>query len=62
MTECNCEARCAYECCCGAWDEPLQRTWVGLTEDEAEDIYRIVRPDVMKFWRLCEAKLKERNT
>ena len=39
-----------------------KREWVGLTEDEAEDIYRIVRPDVMKFWRLCEAKLKERNT
>lgn len=38
-----------------------QRPWVGLTEDEMNDIYKVVRPNVFEFWKRCEAKLKEKN-
>jgi hypothetical protein len=37
------------------------RPWVGLTEDEVNEIYKVVRPDVLEFWRRCEAKLKTKN-
>ena len=50
------------------WVEPLytsppQRTWVGLTDEEALDCWpgRAMYADCVKFWENIEAKLKEKN-
>lgn len=31
---CDCEARSVAECCCGAWYDSEQPTWIGLTFEE----------------------------
>jgi hypothetical protein len=46
---------------------PPQRTWVGLTDDEVDDIANsILTDDPVLWWRklsqAIEAKLKEKNT
>jgi len=46
---------------------PPQRTWVGLTDDETEEIWQGVQASdfhdcVQPFARAIEAKLKEKNT
>ena len=50
------------------WVEPLytsppQRTWVGLTDEEALDCWPglAMYADCVKFWENIEAKLKEKN-
>ena len=40
---------------------PLQRTWVGLTEDEHCDIWYKESLDWMEYGKAIEAKLKEKN-
>jgi hypothetical protein len=42
------------------WDEP--RTWVGLTDDEVNEIYASGDAYRIRIVRLIEAKLKEKNT
>ena len=46
---------------CGTWgqEEMPQRTWVGLTEDEA---FACQGRDYFETYKAIEAKLKERNT
>jgi hypothetical protein len=44
-----------------------QRTWVGLTDEDAEEVWRNVQTSdfhdcVQPFARAIEAKLKEKNT
>jgi len=48
------------KCLRSALDEPQQRTWVGLTDEEVADIERnsITRRQAI---RAIEAKLKEKN-
>ena len=41
--------------------EPPQRTWVGLTEDEADKIYKDGNT-FGEMMRMVEAKLKEKNS
>ena len=42
--------------------EPLaQRTWVGLTDEEIDDIYQGVGKNELLLVRALEAKLKEKN-
>jgi len=70
--ECECAAHSAAECVCGAWDEPSQRTWVGLTDDEIEmtwlkhhDAEGYLRNPNQEGWAYEKeliAKLKEKNT
>jgi hypothetical protein len=40
--------------------QPVQRPWVGLTEDEVIDVFK--EKNAIKFARAIEAKLKELNT
>ena len=40
--------------------QPVQRPWVGLTEDEVIDVFK--EKNAIKFARAIEAKLKEKNT
>jgi hypothetical protein len=43
-------------------DKLAQRTWVGLTEEEAEDIWRSCAMHTpAKLAKAIEAKLKEKN-
>ena len=58
------------------YTEPPQRTWVGLTDEEMEEVRKQAvdlfvqevkktgkgRNEPIKFGRLVEAKLKEKNT
>jgi hypothetical protein len=54
------------------WDihtcTPPQRTWVGLTDEELDALYRAVKVRLMgtystkDIYRAVEAKLKEKNT
>jgi hypothetical protein len=48
------------------FEEALQRTWVGLTDDEVREIYGIdwdyKDGDYARYARAIEAKLKEKNT
>ena len=39
-----------------------QRTWVGLTDEEIDDIYQGAGKNDLKHARSIEAKLKEKNT
>jgi hypothetical protein len=40
-----------------------KREWVGLTEDEAQYLFRLCLGRTYDdFWRAIEAKLKEKNT
>jgi hypothetical protein len=47
------------------FEEALQRTWVGLTDDEVREIYGIdwdyKDGDYARYARAIEAKLKEKN-
>jgi len=63
-------------CVCGAvWDvrsdgveemvhapTPLQRSWIGLTKEEAKEISLANRPYVIDMVAALEARLKEKNT
>ena len=50
----------------GSWEPlyttPPQRTWVGLTDAEIGEIYRIGWANNMELARAIEAKLKEKNS
>ena len=39
-----------------------QRTWVGLTDVDAVELWQLARHDIVEFARAIEAKLKEKNT
>ena len=39
-----------------------QRTWVGLTDKEKQDIYEEHRPYIGAMFTIFEARLKEKNT
>ena len=39
-----------------------QRTWVGLTDVNAVELWQLARHDIVEFTRAIEAKLKELNT
>jgi hypothetical protein len=41
---------------------PPQRTWVGLTDVDAVELWQLARHDIVEFARIIEAKLKEKNT
>jgi len=43
------------------FEEALQRTWVGLTDEEVKQLCLAVGTEPMEV-RLIEAKLKEKNT
>ena len=45
--------------CSDCWDK--QRTWVGLTEDEANELWESTDSD-WELMKRVEAKLKEKNT
>jgi len=58
----NCEYG-ATEIIRKALAQPEQRPWVGLTEEEAEDIWRSCAMRMpTEFAKALEAKLKEKNT
>ena len=38
-----------------------QRTWVGLTDVNAVELWQLARHDIVEFTRAIEAKLKEKN-
>ena len=40
--------------------QPLQRPWVGLTDEEIQEAY--AKPTLRKMYQAIEAKLKEKNT
>jgi len=42
--------------------EPAQRQWVGLTDEEIDDLYQGAGKNDLKRAREIEAKLKEKNT
>jgi hypothetical protein len=50
------------------YTSPPQRTWVGLTDEELDALYRAVKVRLMgtystkDIYRAIEAKLKEKNT
>ena len=45
------------------FEEKLQRTWVGLTDDEIKEIHHLsFGKDIAIATGLTEAKLKEKNT
>jgi hypothetical protein len=52
----------------GLYTIPPQRTWVGLTDEELDALYRAVKIrlmgtyDTKDIYRAVEAKLKEKNT
>ena len=45
-------------------DTPQQRTWVGLTDEEIEDLYfdKFSMGELKAFAKAIEAKLKDKNT
>ena len=67
-----CDKACLYLCTKGFTQfpecatTPPQRTWVGLTDEEIEDILNksagYCRDDFRSFAKSIEAKLKEKNT
>ena len=47
------------------FEEKLQRTWVGLTDEEVNEFFQGMEPNNgfwLSFARAIEAKLKEKNT
>jgi hypothetical protein len=44
------------------WGRPAQRPWVGLTDDEIDDLYQGAGKNDLKRAREIEAKLEEKNT
>jgi hypothetical protein len=60
---CDCEARSVAECCCGAWYDSEQQTWIGLTDDEIFEIHKQVDSmQYLTFGRAVEAALRSKNT
>jgi hypothetical protein len=58
----DCKAKVLYECvACSSNNYPPQRTWVGLTDEEAQWIYDNGRTP-SRMMEMVEAKLKEKNT
>jgi hypothetical protein len=56
----ECKAGVLYECvACSSNNYPPQRTWVGLTDEEASSCQA---PSTIETWKRIEAKLKEKNT
>jgi hypothetical protein len=45
-----------------AFMDTPQRTWVGLTDVDAVELWQLARHDIVEFARAIEAKLKEKNT
>ena len=73
----HCKAKVLYECvACSSNNYPPKPTWVGLTEEEVDEIYTSVQEEVNKHWdkggttmmfpftlyKVIEHTLKERNT
>jgi predicted amidophosphoribosyltransferase len=61
----ECKAEILYECvACGRNNYPPQRTWVGLTDDEFNELYDSYVPTACYALLIeeVEAKLKEKNT
>jgi H2-forming N5,N10-methylenetetrahydromethanopterin dehydrogenase-like enzyme len=62
--------KACYERGCACYDprvdhdgvEVVQREWVGLTDDEIDDLYQGAGKNDLKRAREIEAKLKEKNT
>jgi hypothetical protein len=48
------------KCLRSALNEPQQRTWVGLTDDEANELWESTDSD-WELMKRVEAKLKEKN-
>jgi hypothetical protein len=46
----------------GGFDPRTQRTWVGLTDEEIDDIYQGVGKNELMLVREVEAKLRSKNT
>jgi hypothetical protein len=40
----------------------VKRTWVGLSDVNAVELWQLARHDIVEFARAIEAKLKEKNT
>jgi Cu2+-containing amine oxidase len=58
----ECKAEVLYECvACSRNNYPPQRTWVGLTDKEAQWLYDNCRTPATLI-DMVEAKLKEKNT
>lgn len=58
----ECKAEVLYECvACSRNNYPPQRTWVGLTDEEAQWLYNNCRTPSTLI-DMVEAKLKEKNT
>jgi len=64
----DCKAKVLYECvACSSNNYPPQHTWVGLTDEDAEEVWQSVQASdfhdcVKPFAQGIEAKLKEKNT
>ena len=44
-------------------EQPAQRPWVGLTDEEIDEVLNSFdTTDIYKYFRAMEAKLKEKNT
>jgi hypothetical protein len=57
----ECKAGVLYECvACSSNNYPPQRTWVGLTDREFEEVTHGME-DLEDCWIAIEAKLKEKN-
>jgi hypothetical protein len=51
-----------YALICFLYTTPPQRTWVGLSDVNAIELWQLARHDIVEFARVIEAKLKESNT
>jgi len=61
----ECKAEVLYECvACSRNNYPPQRTWVGLTDDEFNELYDSYVPTACYALLIeeVEAKLKEKNS
>jgi hypothetical protein len=73
----ECKAGVLYECvACSSNNYPPQRPWVGLTDDQVNEIYTSVEVEVNEHWnkggttkmfpltlyKAIEAKLRSKNT
>jgi hypothetical protein len=43
-------------------EQPAQRTWVGLTDEERDALIKQFNGLAVSFYKAIEAKLKEKNT
>jgi len=62
----ECKAEILYECvACSRNNYPPQRTWVGLTDEEIDELHgspmELEHSGALKWVRIIEAKLKEKN-